>query len=90
MLFSARGVREDIPAESAVNAICKKYSRGEEIWEGAKWLLARSPGIGVEIRGTKGLRVYKTADWNVPGAVTIVLVYSFDNHHVTIHDVKAR
>jgi hypothetical protein len=88
--FWARDVAEDAEAEESLRGICNGFSRAEEIWEGAKWLLARSPEIGEVLRGTNGIHVYKTPDWDVEGVVALVIVYTHDENRVVVHDVKAR
>lgn len=89
-MFCARSVVEDKKTEHKIDKNKGKYSRLEDIWEGLKWLLARSPELGEPLPGKEGLYVYKTPQWKTKGAAMITALYSYSDDKVVIHDILIR
>lgn len=83
----ARTIRESRIAEQTIDNEIKKTPRLNDVYEGVKWLLARSPETGYAVpRTDPQTYVIHSYHWNI--GASVVIAYHFDDDQVEILDVK--
>ena len=84
--FEARGIFESDGVAQTVDKAIEKQPRADDVFEAAKWFLARTPEKGIKIAsGDTDFYIIKSPDWSDFNVPSITLIYSFDDNDVTIH-----
>lgn len=87
--FDARTIVESEGVEQTVNQAIEHQSRAGEVFESAKWFLARTPEKGIKFASVgRDFYMIKSPDWTGFNVPAITLIYSFDDNEVTIHAVR--
>ena len=91
--FSARSVVEELDVKERVNILCKGHSRFSEVFEGIKWLLARSGDnlgqtVSSEHKG-RHFRLYKAELSAVDGLSEMKVVYEITSEEVVLIKLDA-
>lgn len=81
-----RTVIEDPAAQEAADSFSNEHPRIGEAWEGLKWLLCRTPEIGIP--NGQGQHLYIQAGDELAGTPIIAVVYTFTAEEVIFHDAK--
>ena len=85
-----RSVAQEAVVSDQYNAALAKWPRLDEAWRGLEWLLARAAPESGRARQEAGelFRVYKQEGDFLAKTPSILIVFTFDNECVTIHDVR--
>ena len=86
MAANLRTVIVDITAENVLNSNNEKYPRINDGYQALEWRLARNSITGTKVGGR--YLVASADDISTKGAPRTVMLYSFDENSVTIHDIK--
>lgn len=88
----ARVVIEEHDVASAADNYRRQFSRFEEAYDGLKWLLARRcDRMGLyRAVGSTNYRLYRQDSDPVAQTPSLVVVYSYDDHQITILGLTAQ
>jgi hypothetical protein len=81
-----RTVIEDPAAQEAADAFHASENRIGEAWEALKWLICRTPEIGLS--NSEGHYLYIQDGDELAGTPIIAVVYTFTTDEVIIHDAS--
>lgn len=81
-----RTVVEDSAASEAADSFSAEFPRFSEAYEAMKWLLCRTPEIGIS--NGEGQHLFIQAADRLAGTPVIAAVYSFTADEVVIHEIK--
>ncbi len=87
----ARQIVIDRPAADVIDAAALEYDRFDEFWRGIEWYLARRPDNDFAARrvvGSTSYLVYRVEPHPSAMLPAVTVLYTFNLHSVTIHDVR--
>jgi len=79
---------EEPDVTSNLQVASARFPRLEEAWSAVTWVLVRTPGIGMILSSQPPPWYMYRLDAVAIGAPTFVIVYSYDQNFVTIHNVR--
>lgn len=81
-----RGLVEDPIYEKSRDAIDKDVRRMDEFLAGVTFILARNPFVGEQVAPGSPVRCIHQS--GAAGSPSVVLYYTFDDHHVFLLDIE--
>jgi hypothetical protein len=84
-----RGVIEEAEVTCQLQLAAARYPRAWDAWHAFTWIIARTPGIGLQIsRIPPPWYLYRQDGVAGIGAPGFIASYSFDDLNVTVHAVR--
>lgn len=83
-----RDVFEDEAVRVVVDEACERWARADDVWQAVTWAVARDPTVGVQLSESGNARSLTLDGARSIDAPTVTIVYTFDEHSVTIHRAR--